>query len=58
MKEVFYKIGDFFGIVFKGVEAIGNTLNYLYIGVITVFLIVWTVKMIKHRKNNEEHAPL
>ena len=58
MKDLFYAIADFFNLIFTGVEALGNTLNYIYIGVIFVFFVVWTSKMIKHRKNNEEHAPL
>ncbi len=58
MKDVFYAIADFFNLIFTGVEALGNSLNYIYIGVIFVFLVLWTFKMIKHRKNNEEHAPL
>ena len=58
MKEVFYAIGDFFGLIFAVVDAIQNKLNYFYIGVIFIFLVVWTIKMLKHRKNNEEHAPL
>ncbi len=56
MSDIFYAIGDFFGLVFNGVEAIGNSINYLYIGVIFAFLVVWTVKMLKHRKDGEEHA--
>ena len=56
MKDIFYAIGDFFGLVFNGVEAVGNSINYLYIGVIFAFLVVWTVKMLKHRKDGEEHA--
>ena len=56
MKEVFYTIGDFFGLIFNGVEALGNMPNYIYIGVIFIFLVVWTTKMLKHRKDNEEHA--
>ena len=58
MKEVFYAIGDFFGLIFNGIEMIGNTLNYFYIIVIFIFLVAWTNKMFKHRKDNEEHAPL
>ena len=58
MNDIFYAIGDFFGLVFNGVEAVGNSINYLYIGVIFAFLVVWTVKMIKHRKDGEEHASL
>tara|TARA_B000000475_G_C15664416_1_gene311266 strand:- start:219 stop:395 length:177 start_codon:yes stop_codon:yes gene_type:complete len=58
MKEVFYAIADLFELIFNGVEALGNTLNYLYMGVIFVFLVIWTIKMLNHRKNNEEHANL
>ena len=56
MKEVFYAIGDFFGSIFEIIESMGNTLNYFYIGVIFIFLVVWTAKMIKHKKEGEEHA--
>ena len=56
MKEVFYAIGDFFGLIFEIIESMGNTLNYFYIGVIFIFLVVWTSKMIKHKKDGEEHV--
>ena len=56
MNEVFYAIGDFFGSIFEIIESMGNTLNYFYIGVIVIFLVVWTSKMIKHKKDGEEHA--
>ena len=58
MKEIFYVIGDLFGMLFDGMEILGNTLNYIYILVIFFLLIGWTFKMMQHRKNNEEHAPL
>ena len=58
MKEIFCAIADLFGIIFTGVEAVGNSLNYIYMVVIFLFLVLWTLKMIKHRKDNEEHAPL
>ena len=58
MKEIFCAIADLFGVVFAGVETLGNTLNYIYMAVIFIFLVLWTLKMIKHRKDNEEHAPL
>tara|TARA_B110000003_G_scaffold271882_1_gene306780 strand:- start:1855 stop:2031 length:177 start_codon:yes stop_codon:yes gene_type:complete len=57
MSKIFYAIGDFFGVIFSGVESIGNSLNYIYICVIFIFLVVWIAKMIKHRKDGEEHAP-
>jgi hypothetical protein len=56
MKEVFYAIADFFGLIFNGIEALGNLPNYFYICVIFIFLVIWTIKMLKHRKDNEEHA--
>ena len=56
MKEVFYAIGSFFESIFKVIESMGNTLNYFYIAVIAIFLVVWTAKMIRHKKNGEEHA--
>ena len=56
MKDVFYAIGDFFQVIFNVVEALENAPNYFYIGVIFIFLVVWTAKMLKHRKDNEEHV--
>ena len=56
MSKIFYAIGDFFGLIFNGVEAVGNTINYLYIVIIFAFLVIWTIKMLKHRKDGEEHA--
>jgi tellurite resistance protein TehA-like permease len=58
MNEIFYAIGDFFGVVFDGVEAVGNSINYLYMVIIFAFLVIWTAKMLKHRKDGEEHASL
>tara|TARA_B100000767_G_scaffold201695_1_gene188592 strand:- start:1222 stop:1398 length:177 start_codon:yes stop_codon:yes gene_type:complete len=56
MNKIFYAIGDFFGLIFDGVESVGNTVNYLYIVIIFILLVIWTTKMIKHRKDGEEHA--
>ena len=42
MNEIFYAIGDFFGVVFDGVEAVGNSINYLYMVIIFAFLVIWT----------------
>jgi len=58
MKELFYAIADFFGLIFNFIEELGNIPNYFYIAIIFVFLVVWTSKMVQHRKDNEEHAPL
>lgn len=56
MNKIWYGIADFFEFIFQIIEKLGNTINYIYIVVIFVFLVVWTIQMIKHRKNNEEHA--
>jgi len=56
MNKIFYAISDFFGLIFSGVEEIGNTINYLYIVIIFAFLVIWTIKMLKHRRDGEEHA--
>ena len=56
MNKIFYAIGDFFGLIFNCVEGLGNTINYLYIVIIFTFLVVWVTKMLKHRKDGEEHA--
>ena len=45
MKEIFCAIGDFFSLIFMGVETIGNSINYLYICIIFLFLVIWTAKM-------------
>ena len=58
MKDIFYAIGDFFGLIFNIIEYLGNAPNYLYIVIIFVFLVLWTLRMLKHRRDNEEHASL
>ena len=58
MKDVFYAIGDLFGLIFNIIESLGNAPNYFYICVIFVFLVVWIAKMLKHRRDNEEHTVL
>ena len=56
MKKIFYAIGDFFESIFEVIELLGNSLNYFFVFVIFIFLLVWTFKMIKYKKDGEEHA--
>ena len=58
MKEVFYAISNFFDLIFNGIETLENGPNYFYIAIIFIFLVIWISKMLTHRKDNEEHAPL
>ena len=50
MNKIFYAIADFFGLIFSGVEAVGNTINYLYIVIIFAFLVIWTIKCLSTEK--------
>ncbi len=56
MSRIFYAIGDFFSLIFHGVEVAGNKPNYLYIVIIFSFLVIWKIKMLQHRKDGEEHS--
>lgn len=58
MNKIWHAVSNFFEGIFEIVEDLGNSVNYFYIGVIFIFLVVWVAKMIKHRKNNEEHVSL
>ena len=58
MNKIWNAIADFFELIFIGVEFAGDIMNYLYMLIIFVFLVVWTVIMLKHKKENSEHAPL
>ena len=55
MNKIWYGIGDFFEYIFGFMPAIGNKINYFYVVVILTFLVVWTLKMIKHKKDGKEH---
>ena len=56
MNNFFYTIGDFFQSIFELMPGAGNLMNYFFIFVIFTFLIVWTSKMVKHKKDGEEHS--
>ena len=58
MYKFWNTIGDFFEFSFNIIKSLGNTINYIYILIIFIFLVIWTYKMLQHKKNNEEHAPL
>ena len=55
MTTIFYAIADFFKYIFSIMDLIENTLNYFYIVVIFMFLVLWTLIMLNHRKKGEEH---
>ena len=58
MNKIWYGIANFFEFIFEIIKSIGNSMNYFYIVVIFVFLVIWVSKMITHKKNNQEHSSL
>ena len=56
MNNFFYAIGAFFESIFEFMPAVGNVMNYFFMLIIFIFLVVWTSKMVKHKKDGEEHA--
>ena len=40
---------------FEVMPMIGNSINYVYMVIIFLFLVTWTTIMFKHKKNGEEH---
>ena len=53
MGKIWYAIGDSFEYIFDFMPAIGNKINYFFVAVIFTFLVVWTSKMIKHKKDGK-----
>ena len=41
MKELFYAIADFFGLIFNFIEELGNIPNYFYIAIIFEIASLW-----------------
>ena len=55
-KDIFYTIGNSFQPIFDIMPMIADYVNYLFMFIIFMFLVLWTNKMFEHRKNGEEHA--
>jgi len=56
MNEIFNAIGDSFQPIFEIMPLLGDYINYFYMVVIFAFLVIWTSKMLGHRKRGEEHS--
>ena len=54
MTALFYLIGDFFEFIFGFVPLFGDYINYLYILIISAFLVIWTMKMFQFKKEGNE----
>ena len=57
-KTFWTTLGDLFTATFEILPIIGNTINYIYMVIIFLFLVAWTVIMFKHKRNGEEHRSL
>ena len=55
-RDIFYAIGDSFQPLFDIMPLVADYINYFFMFVIFVFLVLWTVRMFGHRKTGEEHA--
>lgn len=56
MSKIWHAIGGGFEYIFDFMPVIGNKINYFFVVVILTFLVVWAFKMVKHKKDGEEHA--
>lgn len=54
MTEFIYSLGSFFEYIFGFMPLFGDYINYLYIFIISAFLIIWVMKMMKFKKMGNE----
>lgn len=50
--KIWHSIGQFFEYIFDFLPLIGNKINYIYILIITAFLILWSFKMVQDEKKH------
>tara|TARA_B100000609_G_scaffold183171_1_gene165296 strand:+ start:555 stop:734 length:180 start_codon:yes stop_codon:yes gene_type:complete len=55
-KDIFCAIGSSFQLIFDLIPVFADHVNNLFMIIIFLFLVIWTVKMFGHRKRGEEHA--
>ncbi len=58
MTDVFYAIGDFSQMVFKGMRVLGHGPNVILWVIIAGLLAYWTVTMIKQTKDADKNGTL
>ena len=58
MTDVFYAIGDFSQMVFKGMRVLGHGPNVILWVIIASLLAYWTVTMIKQTKEADKNGTL
>ena len=58
MTDVFYAIGDYSQLIFKGMRSIGHGPNVVLWVIIASLLVYWTVKMIKQTKEADKNGTL
>lgn len=58
MTDIFYGIGDFSQMVFRGMKVLGHGPNIVLWLIIIFLLGYWTVRMKKYNKEAEENGTL
>lgn len=58
MTDVFYAIGDFSQLVFKGMRVLGHGPNVILWVIIALLLAYWTVTIIKQTKEADKNGTL
>ena len=58
MTDVFYAIGDFSQMVFKGMRSLGHGPNIVLWVIIGGLLVYWTLQIIKQTKDADKNGTL
>ena len=58
MTDVFYAIGDFSQLVFKGMRVLGHGPNIILWIIIAFLLVYWTLQIIKQNKEADKNGTL
>ncbi len=58
MTDVFYGIGDFSQMVFRGMKVLGHGPNIILWSIIAFLLAYWTLRMKKYNKEADEKGTL
>jgi hypothetical protein len=58
MTDVFYGIGDFFQLIFKGMRLLGHGPNIILWVIIGSLLVYWTLQIIKQTKEADKNGTL
>lgn len=58
MTDVFYAIGDFSQLIFKGMRVLGHGPNVILWVIIASLLVYWTLQIVKQTKEADKNGTL